>query len=153
MNFLNQLKNNYLIKATTEYWPYDMSTLVFLYATLFLLMAFLLYRLLRKKDLPTTEINSSTKTYKISSNEAFRSALKKTRDAMLSRLDAITGGSIKNDEEFFTTLEESLVCSDIGIKTVRKLIDSLKENPSVKTTSTRIEFLKNDLVQILEKIK
>ena len=53
------------------------------------------------------------------------SGLKKTKDAISSKISSIFKGKI--DDEFYDDLEDVLISSDIGIESSEELIDKLKE--------------------------
>ncbi len=55
-----------------------------------------------------------------------REGLKKTRDAIVGRIDAMLKSFTKIDEELFEELEELLVMGDVGIVTAEKICDELR---------------------------
>ena len=56
-----------------------------------------------------------------------REGLKKTRDAIVGRIDAMLKSFTKIDEELFEELEELLVMGDVGIVTAEKICDELRK--------------------------
>ena len=81
-----------------------------------------------------------------------RNGLKKTKDAFLTKINAVFhGGDI--DEEFYEELEFTLISSDMGSATtsdiISRLKDTLREKHIVKKEQAK-EELKNILIQILE---
>ncbi len=81
-----------------------------------------------------------------------KNSLKKTKDAFLSKINAVfRGGDL--DDEFYEELEFALLSSDIGVKTSEEIIKNLKksliEKRIVKQENAR-EELKIILTQILE---
>lgn len=55
-----------------------------------------------------------------------KSGLSKTRNNIVSGIDAIFSGSSKIDDDFYEELEETLVMGDIGIRTTQNIIEKLK---------------------------
>ena len=55
------------------------------------------------------------------------SGLSKTRDNIVSGIDAVFNGFSNIDDDFYEEIEEILVMGDIGINTTTKIIDHLKE--------------------------
>ena len=53
--------------------------------------------------------------------------LKKTRDSISNALNSVIKGFTKIDEELFEDLEETLIMSDIGVKTSNLICDKLRE--------------------------
>jgi len=81
-----------------------------------------------------------------------KNGLKKTKDSLISKLNAVfRGGDI--DDEFYEDLEFALVNSDMGAKTsqeiIEKLKDILREKHIVKQEEARNE-LKNILKDVLK---
>jgi len=85
----------------------------------------------------------------------FKEGLAKTRDAFVERVDDLFSRRKKIDEEFYEELEEILIGADVGVNTVLKLIDTLRdevkkrkiENPSELQpilSEKLIELLKGD---------
>lgn len=52
--------------------------------------------------------------------------LKKTRDSMAKKVDAIVNSFTKIDEALFEELEETLIMSDVGISTSQKICEELR---------------------------
>ena len=56
-----------------------------------------------------------------------KEGLKKTRDAIFGRIDAMLKSFTKIDEELFEELEELLVMGDVGVQTSEKICDELRK--------------------------
>ena len=52
--------------------------------------------------------------------------LKKTREAMLQRLDEVAASFGKIDQELFDEIEEILILADVGVSTSQKIVEELK---------------------------
>ena len=52
--------------------------------------------------------------------------LKKTREAMLQRLDEVAASFGKIDQELFDEIEEILILADVGVTTSQKVVEELK---------------------------
>jgi fused signal recognition particle receptor len=57
----------------------------------------------------------------------FKDGLSKTRNAFVSRMEDLFSRRKKIDEEFYEELEEILIAADVGVNTVLKVIDDLRE--------------------------
>lgn len=55
------------------------------------------------------------------------SGLTKTRDSIVSGIDALFNGFSKIDDDFYEELEEILIMGDLGVKATEAIIDDLKE--------------------------
>lgn len=55
------------------------------------------------------------------------SGLTKTRDNIVSGIDALFNGFSKIDDDFYEELEEILIMGDLGVKATEAIIDDLKE--------------------------
>ena len=53
--------------------------------------------------------------------------LTKTRDNIVSGIDAVFSGFSKIDEEFYEELEEILIMGDLGVDTTMNIIDDLQD--------------------------
>ena len=53
--------------------------------------------------------------------------LKKTRDSMMGKVDALLNSFTKIDEEFFEELEENLIMADVGAVTSARICDNLRK--------------------------
>ena len=56
-----------------------------------------------------------------------KSGLKKTRDNIVSGMDAVFGGTSSIDEDFYEQLEEILIMGDIGVNATDEILKRLKE--------------------------
>ena len=53
--------------------------------------------------------------------------LTKTRDNIVSGIDAVFSGFSKIDEEFYEELEEILIMGDLGVKATEAILDELRD--------------------------
>ena len=53
--------------------------------------------------------------------------LTKTRNNIVSGIDAIFSGFSKIDEDFYEELEEILIMGDLGVKATEEILDSLRQ--------------------------
>ena len=53
--------------------------------------------------------------------------LKKTRDSMMGKVDALLNSLTKIDEDFFEELEENLIMADVGAVTAARICDRLRK--------------------------
>ena len=53
--------------------------------------------------------------------------LKKTRDSMMGKVDALLNSFTKIDEDFFDELEESLIMADVGAVTSARICENLRK--------------------------
>ena len=84
-----------------------------------------------------------------------KSGLKKTKDALMTKLNAVfRGGDI--DAEFYEDLEYALISSDMGVETTQEIIKSLKnkilETHCYKKEKAR-ELMKDILVETLTAVE
>lgn len=59
--------------------------------------------------------------------DKLKQGLQKTRSAFTETLSGVFGALTKVDEELFEQLEETLICSDVGMETTMYIIDNLRE--------------------------
>ncbi len=79
--------------------------------------------------------------------------LKKTRDSMAQKMDAIVNSFTKIDEELFEELEETLILSDVGISTAQEICTRLRAEVKRQgiTDASQIKGLIKEIVaQMLE---
>ena len=57
----------------------------------------------------------------------FAEGLKKTRDSMMGKVDALLNSFTKIDEDFFDELEESLIMADVGAVTSARICENLRK--------------------------
>ena len=55
------------------------------------------------------------------------SGLTKTRDNIVSGIDAVFGGFSQIDEDFYEEIEEILIMGDIGVSATENILESLKQ--------------------------
>ena len=58
--------------------------------------------------------------------------LKKTRDSMMGKVDALLNSFTKIDEEFFEELEENLIMADVGAVTSARICENLRKKVKEK---------------------
>ena len=78
------------------------------------------------------------------------SGLKKTKDAIASKLSSIFSGSF--DDEFYEDLEYVLISSDIGVSATTEIIDRVKADAKSHKVKTEDEFkalLKQHMIDVL----
>jgi fused signal recognition particle receptor len=76
---------------------------------------------------PTATVTASATTEKPSFFERLKSGLKKTKDGLVGRIDALVLGKKEIDADTLEELEEILITSDIGVKTTVELIRTLEQ--------------------------
>ncbi len=82
-----------------------------------------------------------------------RRGLSKTRQGLAQKVDRILFGKKEIDEETLDELEEALVTADLGVNTVVRLVDDIRERVSRKELSSPEalrEHLKQAILEILE---
>ena len=65
--------------------------------------------------------------------------LKKTRDSMMGKVDALLNSFTKIDEEFFEELEENLIMADVGAVTSARICDNLRKKVKEQGVSDAAE--------------
>lgn len=77
-----------------------------------------------------------------------KEGLRKTRDAIVGRIDAMLKSFTKIDEDLFEELEELLVMGDVGIVTAEKICDALRQRVKQEgiTDPSRIHGLLEDVI-------
>lgn len=84
----------------------------------------------------------------INDSKKYEDGLKKTRNEFISELSKLSSKYKNINDDYFSDLEDILVMSDIGINTVLKFVDRLKDRvKSEKITSP--EFLKEVIIDEL----
>lgn len=76
------------------------------------------------------------------------SGLTKSRDGFANDVDTVFQGYTKIDDDFYESLEETLIMGDLGVTTTEEIIDELKEQVSLQNIKTPIGC-KNLLIDIL----
>lgn len=80
--------------------------------------------------------------------EKLKNGLKKTKDSLMGKIDALLKSFSVIDEDFFEELEETLITSDVGVETSVKICDMLRER--VKSEKIKEpEEIKNALKDII----
>ncbi len=78
-----------------------------------------------------------------------KEGLAKTRNNIVSGIDAVFGGFTKIDEEFYEELEEILIMGDIGVHATEEIIDTLKQRVKEQHIS-KTEDCKALLIQTIK---
>ena len=55
-----------------------------------------------------------------------KAGLSKTRDNIVSGVDAIFGGFSEINDDFYEEIEETLIMGDLGVKTTEEIIEELR---------------------------
>lgn len=79
--------------------------------------------------------------------------LKKTRDSMMGKVDALLNSFTKIDEDFFDELEESLIMADVGAVTSARICENLRKKvkeEGLSDPSAVKGALKEIIAQMLE---
>ena len=79
--------------------------------------------------------------------------LKKTRDSMMEKVDALLNSFTKIDEDFFDELEESLIMADVGAVTSARICENLRKKVKEEGLSDPAAVkgaLKEIIAQMLE---
>lgn len=82
-------------------------------------------------------------------------ALKKTKESISRKFDAILSGG-ELDDEFFEELEDVLISSDIGAKASIEIVDELRvyaRKNKIRTSNDVREALKEILISIFDEVK
>lgn len=83
----------------------------------------------------------------------FKEGLTKTRDAFVDRVDDLFSRRKKIDEDFYEELEEILIGADVGVNTVLKLIDQLRDEVKKRKIEDPAELqpvLSEKLIELLK---
>ena len=59
--------------------------------------------------------------------EKLRAGLRRTKEALFGRIDALFRAFVKIDEDFFDELEETLITADVGVETTEYILDTLRQ--------------------------
>ena len=80
--------------------------------------------------------------------EKLKAGLRKTKEAIVGKIDAVFRNFVRVDEDLFEELEELLISCDVGVKTTLDILDQLREE--VKDNRlTDPEEVKKQLLAIL----
>ncbi len=107
----------------------------------------------KEVEVKQEKVKNKKKNKKKVSNEAeeikdYDKGLKKTRDEFISKLNILGIKYTKVSEEYFEELESILIMADIGVNTVMKFMDKLRDR--VKSENiTDMEYLKEVIVDEL----
>lgn len=84
--------------------------------------------------------------------DKIKNGLKKTKESMVKQVEGIINSFTKIDEDFFEELEETLIMSDIGVKTSTKICellrDKIKQTGETDTKNIKA-LLKEIIIEIL----
>ncbi|MEA4815750.1 MAG: signal recognition particle-docking protein FtsY [Lachnospiraceae bacterium] len=106
--------------------------------------------------LPTEENQSEKELPKSEGNGLFKNLFKgltKTRESVLSGMDAVLGSFKKIDEELFEELEELLIMADIGFEPTMNILDRLRvrvKKENVSDPSKIKSLLIDEITEILK---
>ncbi len=59
--------------------------------------------------------------------EKLKNGLRRTKDALFGRIDALLRAFVRIDEDFFEELEETLIFADVGVSTTEYILDTLRD--------------------------
>ena len=59
--------------------------------------------------------------------EKLKNSIKKTKNAVVGKIDDILKSFVKIDEDMLAELEETLICADVGIATTEIILDRLRD--------------------------
>jgi fused signal recognition particle receptor len=89
--------------------------------------------------------------------DKFRNGLRRTREGIFGRLQAIFGGRVKLDEDTLDEIEELLISVDMGVKSAvditRNIETRLKEEGGEATLESVLEVIRGDVKRILTDAK
>lgn len=95
-----------------------------------------------------SKIKNSFKKEEKKEEEKYDKTLTKTKENFVSKLISLTDKYSKVNEDFFYELEEILIMADVGVNTVMKFIDKLKDRVN-KEKITNPKLLKEIIVDEL----
>lgn len=85
--------------------------------------------------------------------KSFQDGMRKTREAALSPFKGLFGRHRAIDASFYEELEEALIMADVGIETVMRLMDALREDvrkEKITEASMVPALLKRRLIELLD---
>lgn len=85
--------------------------------------------------------------------DKLKSGLKKTKENLMGKIDAVLASFGKVDEELFESLEDVLISSDFGVPTTEKIMDSLRQRVKAdRVTDSEVvkSYLKEEIAKLLE---
>lgn len=104
-----------------------------------------------KEDLPETESKKDNKDVKTGFFGRLKRGLRKTREVLTSDVDALFKGKTALDDDLLEELEELLITSDIGVKTVMDLIERIRSKSSkIKSPEDLKAELKREILSLLD---
>ncbi len=80
--------------------------------------------------------------------DKLKNGLKKTKDAVINRVDAVVKSFRSVDEDLLEELEEIMICADMGVETTEEIIDELRDRIKEENIKEP-ELVKNALCDIL----
>ena len=78
-----------------------------------------------------------------------KNGLKKTRQGIAQKINAVFDSSDKIDENLYEELEEILIMADVGMETSVEIIDNLRENIKKKKIKHTQE-VRQELIEIIQ---
>ncbi|MBQ6263350.1 MAG: signal recognition particle-docking protein FtsY [Clostridia bacterium] len=80
--------------------------------------------------------------------DKLKNGLKKTKDAVINRVDAVVKSFRSVDEDLLEELEEIMICADMGVETTEEIIDELRDRIKEENVKDP-ELVKDALCAIL----
>ena len=80
--------------------------------------------------------------------DKLKNGLKKTKDAVINRVDAVVKSFRSVDEDLLEELEEIMICADMGVETTEEVIDELRDRIKEENIKDP-ELVKDALCKIL----
>lgn len=59
--------------------------------------------------------------------DKLKGSIKKTKDAIMGRIDSVMRSFVRIDEDMLDELEETLITADVGVETTERILDALRE--------------------------
>lgn len=87
-----------------------------------------------------SKFKKNNKKEQTKEEQKYDKTLSKTKDNFVSKLISLTDRYSKINEDFFYELEEILIMADVGVNTVMKFIDKLKERVSKEKITDPVEL-------------
>lgn len=83
--------------------------------------------------------------------DTLKNGLKKTKEAIVGRIDDIFSGFSKIDDDLFDELEETLIEADVGVSSTEQILDSLRDRIKEKKIKEP-EIAKEELYSIMSEM-
>ncbi|PIU54190.1 MAG: hypothetical protein COS90_02140, partial [Deltaproteobacteria bacterium CG07_land_8_20_14_0_80_60_11] len=81
-----------------------------------------------------------------------KQGLLRTKDALIKKVEHVVRKAVAIDEEFYETLEETLLLSDVGVKTSTAIVDRIREAYRAEKPTERdalLELVRRCISEIL----